>query len=400
MPLRIAPLCESGSTVKAKALRTAGLFAGVGGIELGLRRHGHEAVILSEIAPTAQEVLKTHFPRSTLVSDIRELKRLPDCDLVVAGFPCQDLSQCGKTAGVRGTESSLVNEVFRLIGSTKRKPNWVLLENVPFMLCLDGGRAMRLISSEFARLGYRWAYRTVNARAFGVPQRRLRVVILASRDDDPRQVIFADDEPEPAEDPTPTAFGFYWTEGATGLGWAPNCVPTLKGGSTIGIPSPPAIWLPDKRQLVTIDIRDAERLQGFPANWTKPAGRVVQRAGARWRLVGNAVCVRVAAWIGRRLVTRGTQCCIEGSHFEVHGRWPNAGYGDENGVHEILASPWPVARKQTPIMDFLRFPLQPLSARATAGFLTRAKKSSLKFNKRFLPDVERHLRSMPPILSS
>src|SRR5690606_19679397 len=94
--------------------------------------------------------------------------------------------------------------------------------------------------------------------------------------------------------------GFYWTEGLRGLGWAVNAVPTLKGGSSIGIPSPPAIVLPDGR-VVTPDIRDAERLQGFPADWTKVAETVARRS-ARWRLVGNAVSVPAADWIGKRLL--------------------------------------------------------------------------------------------------
>jgi DNA (cytosine-5)-methyltransferase 1 len=293
-----------------------------------------------------------------------------------------------------GAESSLVNEVFRLIDYSKQKPNWVLLENVPFMLCLDSGRAMRLITTELSRRGYRWAYRTVNARAFGVPQRRLRVVVLASLDSDPSEVIFADDKGEPSECDSPEGFGFYWTEGATGLGWARNCVPTLKGGSTIGIPSPPAIWIPSERRLATIDIRDAERLQGFPVNWTKPAMNKAIRPGARWRLVGNAVCVRVASWIGKRLASPGRVLCKEGPSIEANGRWPSAAYGDQNGSREILASMWPIARTQTPLLEFLRFPLRPLSARATAGFLSRAKKSSLRFEHRFLDDVEHHLNSV------
>ena len=54
-------------------------------------------------------------------------------------------------------------------------------------------------------------------------------------------------------------------------GWAVDAVPTLKGGSTVGIPSPPAIWYPDDDYIGTPDIRDAERLQGFDAGWTAVA---------------------------------------------------------------------------------------------------------------------------------
>jgi DNA (cytosine-5)-methyltransferase 1 len=73
------------------------------------------------------------------------------------------------------------------------------------------------------------------------------------------------------------------------LGWAPDAVPTLKNGSTIGIPSQPAILFPNGA-IVKPDIRDGERLQGFIADWTKPAEDVA-KASKRWGLVGSAVSV-------------------------------------------------------------------------------------------------------------
>ena len=90
--------------------------------------------------------------------------------------------------------------------------------------------------------------------------------------EDPRPVLFGDDGGERV---TPfdrnLLCGFYWTEGLRGLGWAVDAVPTLKGGSTIGIPSPPAIWNPKDGSITTPSITDAERLQGFEPDWTQPA---------------------------------------------------------------------------------------------------------------------------------
>src|ERR1700693_1503819 len=97
------------------SLRTVGLFAGIGGIELGLVRQKHSTVLLSEVDSTAQAVLRRGFPSVPVIGDIRTIRELPECDLIGAGFPCQDLSQCGKTAGIQGRNSSLVTEVFRLI---------------------------------------------------------------------------------------------------------------------------------------------------------------------------------------------------------------------------------------------------------------------------------------------
>jgi DNA (cytosine-5)-methyltransferase 1 len=375
----------------APSLRTVGLFAGIGGLELGLRRHGHPAILLSEINAGGQAVLRARFPDTPVEGDVRGLERLPACDLVTAGFPCQDLSQCGKTGGIEGKQSSLVREVFRLVEKTAQPPEWILLENVPFMLRLDRGRAMTLITSELARLGYKWAYRTVDARAFGLPQRRLRVVLVAARTRDPLAVLFADDAPEPRGPTGASAFGFYWTEGSRGLGWASDAVPTLKGGSGLGIPSPPAIWIPSERSIVTIDLRDAERLQGFPTDWTKPAEQVEGRAGARWRLVGNAVCVRVAAWVGKRLASPAPSRCPLGAALQLEGAWPPAACGDCDGARAVIASTWPVSWLGRPILEFLRHPLKPLSRRAASGFLSRARKSRLKFAANFLNDLETHL---------
>jgi DNA (cytosine-5)-methyltransferase 1 len=69
-------------------------------------------------------VLAAHFPGVPLHSDVRELGELPPVDLVAAGFPCQDLSQAGKTAGIGGAQSGLVGEVFRLLGGMKDGPRW------------------------------------------------------------------------------------------------------------------------------------------------------------------------------------------------------------------------------------------------------------------------------------
>jgi DNA (cytosine-5)-methyltransferase 1 len=253
---------------------------------------------------------------------------------------------------------------------------------------------MDVIGSALEELGYAWAYRVVDSRAFGLPQRRRRVYLVASLEADPRTVLFADEEDPPDGVNERTlgaglACGFYWTEGIRGLGWASDAVPTLKGGSTIGIPSSPAILLPDG-MVVTPDIRDAERLQGFPADWTKPAEDVAKR-GSRWKLVGNAVSVPVAEWIGKRLARPGSVREYELKRLHSDRTWPTAAWNVGSGRCEVVASEWPVRRTYTPLAEFLRHPVQPLSARATAGFLGRAERGSLRFPKGFLPALQRHL---------
>src|SRR6056297_547424 len=91
------------NTPHVNRLRVSALFAGIGGVELGLGRCGHETLLFCECDTTAQNVLKRQFGSTQIVGDVRELKTLPkETELLTAGFPCQDLSQAGKTVGITG----------------------------------------------------------------------------------------------------------------------------------------------------------------------------------------------------------------------------------------------------------------------------------------------------------
>lgn len=393
LPL-VAPLAEVSLPHRAP-MQVVGLFAGIGGLELGLQRAGHRSSLLCEIETGAREVLAERFPDLYVHDDVCTLRSLPrNTDLVVGGFPCQDLSQAGKTVGIEGSRSGLVGEVFRLLRG-QRVP-WVLLENVPFMLQLSRGRAMEVIVEAVEALGYKWAYRVVDSRAFGVPQRRERVLFLAALDGDPREVLFADDAGEPVIETDAVGrvpCGFYWTEGVRGLGWAVDAVPTLKGGSSVGIPSPPAIVMRDGA-VVTPDIRDAERLQGFAADWTQPATRVT-RKGHRWKLVGNAVTVDVAAWLGGRLrAPSAVGRRVPGEPMRRTAAWPRAAWNVGEGRFEANVSSYPEQVSRVALDQWLEYPTIPLSARATRGFLDRTRTGGLRFPPRFIDALEKHLRRM------
>src|SRR5262249_40031479 len=153
------PIPRRGNRRVPKGLRTVGVFSGIGGIEVGLKLAGHRTELLCGIDVRAQTVFRAHLPGVELLPHIPPLPRLPDTDLVSAGFPCQDLSQAGRVAGIGGVQSGLVGEVFRLV--EKSSARWLLLENVPFMLQLDKGEAMRFLTRELEVLGFSWAYRTV-----------------------------------------------------------------------------------------------------------------------------------------------------------------------------------------------------------------------------------------------
>lgn len=382
-------------------MRIAGLFAGIGGFELGLRAAGHEAVLLCDILPQSKAVLAARFPDVEYRGDITSIPGLPsDVDVVTAGFPCQDLSQAGLTAGLEGERSGLIAEVFRLVRRRKRGRRQLptlVIENVPFMLQLNGGKAMRAIVDELESLGYRWAYRVVDTWSFGLAQRRERVFLVASTELDPAAVLFADESPieRPRTSVGTVAHGFYWTEGYTGLGWAVDAVPTLKNGSTIGIASPPAVLMPDGA-IVKPGIEDAEALQGFPRGWTEPAESVTRKS-SRWGLVGSAVSVPVAEWIGRRLSAPGfydVQDQRMRGAFPAEGRAPRAARFDGDQRYAVAMSTDPLGLRPQPLASFLRGPLEPLSLKATKGFYGRTLRAKLRFDARFIEAVRAHLVRM------
>jgi DNA (cytosine-5)-methyltransferase 1 len=373
----------------------AGLFAGIGGAELGLATAGHEARLLVENHPPARHVLRARFPGTTLEDDVRDLSSLPAAvELVVAGFPCQDLSSVGQKVGIGGSRSGLVAEVFRLL-RTSDVP-WVVLENVPFLLSLDQGRAMSLVTQELTALGYSWAYRVLDSMAFGLPQRRNRWYLVASRTGDPRDVLLVSDVPAARETTRyqDHTCGFYWTEGRRAFGWTVDGVPPVKCGSSLGVPSPPALRRPDGSFRLP-DIRDAERLQGFPVDWTAPVEQVARR-GERWRLVGNAISVPVAGWIGRQLVAPGR---YDPSHDRPLGGqpWPRrAAWATRDGVvHGADVGPWPVWYPRPSLTDFLQFDGTPLSRRAALGFLHRTGRGTLRFPDGFLAGLEAYAAEAP-----
>ncbi|MBB5319495.1 DNA (cytosine-5)-methyltransferase 1 [Edaphobacter lichenicola] len=329
------------------------------------------------------------MPHVEVRDDVRQIDRVPKgTDLLVAGFPCQDLSQVGRARGIAGDKSGIVDHVFRILQA--RRTQWVLLENVPFMLQLHKGAAMKHITGKLERLGYSWAYRTVDTRSFGLPQRRERVFLLASLDHVPWNRLFQTNANlVPQVDITPPC-GFYWTEGNRGIGWAANAIPTLKGGSAWGIPSAPAIWLPD-HSFVTPDIRDAERLQGFKADWTKPA-ESVSRPGHRWRLVGNAVTCKVSEWVGSTLLIPDKQP-PELEELRPSASWPAAAAGENGQRYRVLdATKFPVAKTSVSIESFLRYEPRFLSHRAASGFLSRLEVSGLRYPPAFAKALRSHIR--------
>jgi len=309
---------------------------------------------------------------------------LEGLDLLTAGFPCQDLSQAGRTEGIGGTKSSLVDAVLEALDGLaegRSGPRWILIENVSFMLRLQRGRAMKHLIDRLERAGYRsWAYRVLDTLGFGLPQRRRRVFLLASREpgDDPASVLFDGPRARTREDDVTfgesDAVGFYWTEGNRGIGWALEAVPTLKGGSGLGIPSPPAIWRRTQGDFVIPTVELAEQLQGFPRGWTSLASEAKGvRESSRWRYVGNAISVPVGRWVGRRLLEERKTWSYDEA-LPARPPWPDAACSHPSGTPRAVAqSHWPSRlSKRARLSDWIDDEsVQPLSERAAAGFYSR-----------------------------
>ena len=121
---------------KNSSLTASGLFSGIGGFEHGFSSAGIRSELLCEIDDDARCILKAHFPHTKIARDVRVIRSLPPVDVLTAGFPCQDLSQAGRTGGIHGAKSGLIQELFRLLSGRRHKPDYVVLENVPFMLQL------------------------------------------------------------------------------------------------------------------------------------------------------------------------------------------------------------------------------------------------------------------------
>ncbi len=151
------------------------LFSGIGGIDLGLERAGMQCQWQVEIDTYANKVLEKHWPNTPRFRDVRSVgaHNLPPVDLLCGGFPCQDISDAGRRAGITGKRSGLWSEMHRLI--CELRPRYVLVENVSALL----HRGMERVLGDLAAGGYDAEWQCLPAAAFGAPHLRDRLFLLA-----------------------------------------------------------------------------------------------------------------------------------------------------------------------------------------------------------------------------
>jgi DNA (cytosine-5)-methyltransferase 1 len=159
------------------------LFAGAGGLALGLKNAGIKSEMLVEIDKDAAETLKQNFPEWNVVcDDARNVDYTGvKADIVSGGFPCQAFSYAGSKLGFEDARGTLFFELLRCVKEVR--PKIVLGENVRGLLRHDNGRTLSTMVSLLEEQGYRVRYKVARAQYLDVPQKRERLIIWGIRND-------------------------------------------------------------------------------------------------------------------------------------------------------------------------------------------------------------------------
>ena len=163
-------------------MRFADIFAGLGGFHVALKRLGLQCAFASEIETGLQQLYATNFGTKAL-GDIREvpLDAVPQHDVLCAGFPCQPFSKAGSQQGLKCPRyGDLFDFVIQILRA--RKPNYLILENVPNLARHDSGKTWRTMGHRLKLAGYTIAERRFSPHQFGIPQVRERIYIVGCRD--------------------------------------------------------------------------------------------------------------------------------------------------------------------------------------------------------------------------
>lgn len=160
------------------------LFAGCGGLALGLERAGFNHIMLNEIDKNACKTLRINRPKWNLIEgDIKNIsfKEYYNLDLITGGFPCQSFSYAGKRMGLDDTRGTLFYEFARAINEVK--PKIFLGENVKGLLKHDNGNTLKVIRDIIESIGYTLVTTLVDASLYNVPQKRERLLLFGLRND-------------------------------------------------------------------------------------------------------------------------------------------------------------------------------------------------------------------------
>lgn len=311
------------------------LFAGAGGLALGLENAGLECIKLVEVDKIACQTLKENRPHwNVQCEDICNVDfKSIDADVVAGGFPCQAFSYAGKKLGFEDVRGTLFYEYARAIHDIQ--PKVILGENVRGLERHDNGRTLQTMLRVLDELGYYVSYKILRAQYFDVAQKRERLVIIGVRKDLHGKVIFPNEKNytvslKNALKNVPDSEGQKYTETKhavmkqipEGGYWRNLPIQIQKeymgasfylGGGKTGMarrlswdePSLTLTCNPAQKQTERchpsetrpLTIREYARIQSFPDDW-KFTGSVA----AQYKQIGNAVPVNLAYHIGRALI--------------------------------------------------------------------------------------------------
>lgn len=162
------------------APRLVSLFSGCGGLDLGFEQVGFKRIWANDFDKDAQAVFRLNLGEID-DRDIRDVPadEIPECDIVLAGFPCQPFSNAGNRKGVHDSRGMLYKECLRIVEA--KRPKVFLFENVKGLLSskyTDGRSLVDVIASDLDEMGYRVTYKLLNASDYGVPQNRQRLIMV------------------------------------------------------------------------------------------------------------------------------------------------------------------------------------------------------------------------------
>ena len=164
-------------------MKVVSLFSGAGGLDLGFLQAGHTIVWANDLYSDAVETYRANIGNHIFCKDITQIQSsaIPDCDIVIGGFPCQGFSVANTKRSIDDSRNILYRELIRVISD--KHPRFFLAENVKGLLHFAQGNVFRTILSEMSNLGYVVQHRLFNAADYGVPQKRERVIIVGVRED-------------------------------------------------------------------------------------------------------------------------------------------------------------------------------------------------------------------------
>lgn len=164
-------------------MRVVSLFSGAGGLDLGFRMAGHDIIWANDLYEDAVNTYRKNIGEHIVCEDISKIDAsvIPDCDIVIGGFPCQGFSVANTKRHIDDERNELYKQLIRIINA--KKPKFFLAENVKGLTNLAKGEVFKMILNDFTEMGYKVTHKILNAADYGVPQTRLRVIIIGVRND-------------------------------------------------------------------------------------------------------------------------------------------------------------------------------------------------------------------------